>query len=489
MRKLLIVIVVFSLFSSFMSFGYVNAKDTKTILFLCEKEEYSSSKEFLKWVQAKKKFGDVSVLVDKNLFNAFKLKRFLADQDFYLTYVIGSLNFFETLVSKDDGFPVDFVSWDAPLWWSREKFSNMIDDELPTSKPNIVARIPVNSVEDLEKFLSLGESELDPNGALFVSTNVLNTQKSKLFPHYEHKGVNTYDFVSTVAAKSNLKPRFLAEKRGDYPLSKKVEQLERDLFVDSLITSEIVLLSSTAEIISEGYFEEKDSLIPIPETRRELATSYVSSGKIVIEDFFAPTDAEKIKNKNRLIISQNFYSEVADLGALLSSSRCLVTTYPKTLFFNVSQKDLAEVHAAILEKFLKGGVLADAITNSIFELNKNYSRCDLVVWGDPLITSTFDRDEVKEMDISLKRNFNYIHDGDIIFVNLPEFVSYTKRENEHIFQCSLPVVVFFNYSRDAIIENYFFLEFQGEKEKGWVLVKYKILNFWGIEKSPFFYCI
>lgn len=494
-KRMLLVLISLLLALSLSAITVKAVPSQQTVIFLCEKQEYAASEMFQMFALTKHAIGyAVKTEVRPDLFlDIQKLRKWLGDNDYAVAYAIGNLGFVETQAREDRTYPIEKIKWDAPLWWPKFSFKNRADIALPNYAPKILARIPVDSVKELEAWISVSDVVSEEIRGVFVATNILTSQSSRLFPHYQYKGKSTYDQMK----KSALLMKnydLLVEKRGDNPLSTntKEKQLNRASFVEAMNKSNLAILSATADAVSELYYEKKDVLVPIAKLRKTLATSYLENNIVVEEDFWSSEDV--IEKKNRIVLLQNFYNDTNDLQIMFKVSRCIVTMYPNTLFFHLAQNDKQALQLAILKKFLEeGNLLADAIVEGILEsvAEDNNSKCDLVVWGDPLISASdlVTVKEVKVLDAGFAREIYFQDDTeDIEFLNLPAEVSLKKDGNKYIVTISIPVTAFI-MGKPLIIESMLVFEFQNKDKKGWVFLKMRIFNWGGFIAPPFLICI
>lgn len=456
--------------------------ETNKLLFVCEKPEYASS-EALKWfVKSKEALGfETQLVVSPDVFNSPEAFRKLIGEGYFVVYAIGVLKFAESPVVKDYPFPISKIKWDAPYWWPGHEFIDRFYlRSVPNEPPTIVARIHVNNASELESWIVIPNVVSRELNGMFASARILNQQKSKLFPHFE------YDEVSDTYSHDDFKGfKILSEKRGKS--SQPGEQLSAASFKTTFSSSNLAVISSTADRVQEVYYKKEDMLFPVAKTRDVFATAYLDQGTNIKEETFF-SESEGL-GKNRVILLTNFYNEPSDLDFVFNVSRCVVTNYPGGLFFDVTHNNRSRLYQEILKKFINGEMLAVAIQDVITESRviMNEAKFDFVVWGDPLITRESLSKADSLMDIGFLRSFSFSKEKEVDFVNLPDFLSFVRDGEVYRFKCSIPPVAFFLFG-DLVLEKSFLLEFQ-EKEtgqKGWIFLKLKILNLWGIPKSPFY---
>jgi hypothetical protein len=497
-RKAMVFLLVLVLLVSLVM--YKNVRIVKAepsrqrVIFLCEKQEYAYCEELVKFALIKKAMGyEINIQARPDLFVDVKqLRKWLSEQQYFVVYAIGVLDFYKTMAKSDSSYPVKEIKWDAPLWWPQFKFEYVYGSNLPDSFPKILARIPVTSVDELKSWLlTKGVISKDVVGVI-TTTHIVNTQKSKLFPSFQYDDVNNYEAMKRV--NSILKnSEFLVEKRGVNSLSftASEKQLNFDNFLQAMNRSNVAVLSSSTDPISELYFQKNDGLIAVPADRSNLlTTTYLNNdSKIVEEDYWS--SKSEIQGNNRLIILENFYNSYSDLELILKSSRCVVTVSPSWLNFNTaSQSRLEKLQLNIVSQFLKGRLLADIITE--FVVNQECYNHSMVVWGDPLILKEdlILTKPTEKLDIGFSRSFVFPSNTDerIEFIGLPEEFKFEIKNKEYVFSCSTPVVTFFPGGY-ALGTMYFLFEFQKNKERGWVFLKLKILNLGGLKNPPFLICI
>lgn len=491
MSVLLVFVMVFMLVSQIQT---AKAAERQKIIFLCEKQEYAQSSVFIEFVLSKQAMGYATDIVVKPEFftDVEKLRIWLQSQTYFILYAVGNLAFSEIQTMSDPKYPVPKLYWDASLWWPKFKFQYASGGTLPTTAPKILARIPVSSVNELESWLVVKDVVAKEIKGTVVALNLMNTQTSKLFSHYQYSRADNYKQMKELKTDLLKGTDFLVEKRGEDSLSNvsSEKQLDRKSFVESINKTNIGIISGTADQVGEFYYGKNDWLIPTPKLRSNvLSTAYLNQGKIVESDFLNQED--KISGKNRLIILQNFYNSSKDLEFLFKISRCVLSTYPNTLAFDLSQNDLGYLHYNISKKFLQGNIFANAIVDTIVgsaEI-KNESKCDLVVWGDPLITVkdlTASAIPPKRMDFGFSRTFSCPFEEDVVFSNIPETTSFERKGKEYVFKSSTPIAGWY-FNEPTIIDYVFSFSFKGKNTEGWVFVRMKIFNFWGTIKVPLFY--
>lgn len=487
MRKRVVVffIALMLLTPMYKNFENVKAESRQRVIFLCQKEEFSSSLVLKRFISQKRAMGyETIVEVRPELFlEPVKLKAWLSKQEYFVIYAIGNLGFFP-VSHVETSYPNKSILWDASYWWPAYDFK--YGGPLPTSAPKLLARIPVDNLKQLDKFLSVADVISEQLFAVVATTNVVSEQRSEMFPHYTYKAVSNYEPMRKISTLFGSSSTFLVEKRGDKPLSKKVveKQLDSNVFIEALNKANVAVLTSTADKITEMYWEEKDSLKPIAKTRNALATSYSKEGVVVEEDFLS--DKDVVEKKNRLILLQNFYNRPEELNTVFNIARCVLSMYPNVIEFHRSQVDYANFKEGVLTSFLKGEILADSIIEQAKKDNE--SKTDFVVWGDPLIRKDDLLSNPVEIDLGFKRQFVYEAGRQVDFINLPEVLTYETKDKEYSFRCLIPVAGFIVFDGNAVVEWFLFLEFQEKetKKRGWIFLKFKIFNFWGIPKSPLF---
>jgi len=459
------------------------------VIFLCEKQEYASNSTFIEFTLKKRAMGYETIIeVKPELFvDSEKLRKWLGEQQYFLVYTVGNIDFFKTRVKNDLTYPIENIQWDAPYWWPRFKFQYVYESNLPDSIPNILARIPVSSVEELESWLLIKGIVSKEIVATVTATNVMNTQNSKLFSHFQYDNIANYDEMKKVKGLFN-NAEFLVEKRGinSLSISSKDKQIDKKSFVDSMQKSNLAILTSTAEPISEFYYEKKDSLLVVPGASNSLSSSYIEieRNSLVKEEFC--DNNNEINGNNRVIIIQNFYNKPNDLNMLMKMSRCIVTMNPNWIGFYKDQSNLGNLQFEIVSKLLKGELLVNAISESII----NWPIWELVVWGDPLvdIQDLIFEKPVKVINAGFARDIVYQISSDISFSNLPDTLTVEKKNGNYVFHSTIPVTAFF-FNKSVIINGTLLFEFKEKDQKGWVFFRIKIFNFGGLQNPPFFICI
>ena len=462
----------------------------KVILFVCQKPEFVCE-ALIEFVLSKKLLGyAVQIEVQPELFSQpNNFREWLEKQKYFMAYAIGKLSFFETQ-SVASLSAVDLVKWDAPYWWPSHDFPDVYEKlKVPNSSPKILARLDVSFVEELTALLAVDDVISESIGGVVTATNIVNSQNSKKFPRYQYNNTDNYQGIKTLT-KLLKNVEFLVEKRGENALSSDSEekQLNTDNFVESINKSNIGILNSTADQISEVYFEEKDWLLPVAKIRpNSLGTSYLEGNKIFESEYWK---GEGVKSNNRIILLQNFYSSGEDLKSLLQKTRCMVSLIPEWSEFDGEQTEWAAFQYRILSLFLKGEVLIDAISKTVMEY-ENHFKTEVVIWGDPLITiqDLTVNNKTEKIDLGFSRSFEFSSQPDdvIEFGELPSDLKFETKNKKYIFSCATPVTIFVP-GWCAIVNKYFLFEFRRNGERGRMFLKLKIFNFGGL-KNPLFYLL
>ena len=440
--------------------------ETQKIIFLCEKQEYAHCSAFIEFTLLKRAMGyETSIEVKPELFlDTEKLRRWLGEQRYFLVYAVGNIDFFKTKIKDDPTYPIENIQWDAPYWWPRFKFQYVYGSNLPDSIPNILARISVSSVEELESWLLMKGIISKEIVATITATNIMNTQKSKLFSHFQYDNIENYDEMNKIKGLFN-NVEFLVEKRGinSLSISPKDKQIDKKSFVDSMNKSNLAIITSTAEPISEFYYEKKDSLLVVPGASNLLSSSYIEieRNSLVKEEFC--NNNNEVNGNNRVIIMQNFYNTPDDLKMLMKMSRCVVAMNPNWLGFYADQLNLGNLQYEIVSKLLKGELLVNAISKSII----NWPIWEMIVWGDPLIgiQDLTSEKSVKVIDAGFARDIVYQISSDISFSNLPDTITVEKKDGIYIFHSIIPVTTFF-FNEPVVINGTLLFEFKEKDQKG-----------------------